>query len=166
MFFFKLVNKSFPQTKRRLARSPVELPLCRLCSLARSASTHISVKTEREDGRRRSPRSPRIHLQPIRYSNGSFLLINSCVHWDRFGNLLALTLENCSGSPAPPWLLASINLISAQKGPERPRKVLLCLFFPDPVLLVYCFLLMPHYSALFFFFIFWPIFSLGAIYNL
>lgn len=146
-FFFLISQEIIFQNKPTvgsLARRAPSLPAL----LARSASTHVSVRTEREDGRQRSPRSPRIHLQPIRYSNGSFLLINSCVHWDRFGNLLALTLENCSGSPAPPWLLASINLISAQKDPERPRKVLLCLFFSDTVLPVYCFLLMLHYSAL------------------
>lgn len=137
--FFKISQQIIFQNKPTdgwLARRAPSLPVSRSLAVAVNpgererefSGSHTSVRTERQDGRRSGPRSPSIHLQPIRYSNGSFLLINSCVYWDRFGNLLALTPENCPGSPAPPWLLASINLIWTQKGPERPEKVLLCLF--------------------------------------
>lgn len=66
---------------------------------------------------RRMDGSPslRINLQQIRYSNGSFLHINSCIYGDHFGNLLPFTLEICAGSLLHPWLLSSINLIWAQK---------------------------------------------------
>lgn len=56
----------------------------------------------------------RINLPQIRYSNGSFLHINSCIYGDYFGNLLSFTLEICAGSLLHPWLLSSINLIRAQ----------------------------------------------------
>lgn len=59
--------------------------------------------------------SLRINLPQIRYSNGSVLLINSCIYWDYFGNLLAFTLESCNGSLLHPRLLCSINLIWAQR---------------------------------------------------
>lgn len=58
--------------------------------------------------------SLRINLLQIRYSNGSFLRINSCIYWDYFGNLLAFTLESRNGSLLHSRLLCSINLIWAQ----------------------------------------------------
>lgn len=56
----------------------------------------------------------RINLPQIRYSNGSFLYINSCVYRDYFGNLFAFTLEICACSLLHPWMLSSINLVRAQ----------------------------------------------------
>lgn len=54
----------------------------------------------------------RINLPQIRYSNGSFLHINSCIYRDYFGNLLALALEICARSLLHPRLLSIMKLIS------------------------------------------------------
>lgn len=57
-------------------------------------------------------RVSRINLPQIRYSNGSFLHINSCIYGDYFGNLLAFPLDVCACSLLHPWLLSIITLIS------------------------------------------------------
>lgn len=118
-------------------------------------------------GRMDASPSLRINLQQIRYSNGSFLHINSCIYGDHFGNLLPFTLEICAGSLLHPWLLSSINLIWAQK-------TFIFFVFRDTMLLVYWFLFRakalfyPWIESfpLFFLGIFLAIFHFGGIFNL